>query len=508
MTDLAGKAPEKAPEGGFKPALLLMTGRAVGFAATLFIPVVLVRIFDPTGFGTYKQVFLVFATLYSLAQVGMAESLFYFLPSARRDPERYVVNAILVLAAAGLVCLLLLGAGASQFSRALGNPELAGYLAPVGLYLMLMVTSAVLEIAMISRKRYLGASASYAVSDILRAAFIVAPAFLFGRVEAVLAGVIALAALRCCAALIYLRREFNGSLRPDAALLREQLGYALPFQMAVLLDTVHSNFHQYAVSHYFDAATFAIYSVGCLQIPLVDFVATPASNVMMVRMGERLREGQKAAVLRLWHDTTRKLGLVFLPLSGFLVLVSRELITFLFTARYEASVPIFVVWLATLPLAVLQVDGVLRAHARTRALLMLNGLRLLLVFGLMSWSLSRLGPLGAVGVTIVGLAFFKVLALVRIKRLLGVGLPRLLPWNDLATILAATALAGLPVLALKALLGGTTLPFLAAAGMTYAVFYLAMVIRFGSLEGAARLGAAGWIRRLMPRPARPEESRG
>ena len=31
-------------------------------------------------FGTYKQLFLIYATLFGVAQLGMAESLYYFIP--------------------------------------------------------------------------------------------------------------------------------------------------------------------------------------------------------------------------------------------------------------------------------------------------------------------------------------------------------------------------------------------------------------------------------------------
>ena len=55
----------------------------VGFAAAFAIPVVLARIFDQAAFGTYKQLFLIYATLYGLAQLGAAESLYYFVP---REP--------------------------------------------------------------------------------------------------------------------------------------------------------------------------------------------------------------------------------------------------------------------------------------------------------------------------------------------------------------------------------------------------------------------------------------
>ena len=81
-----------ATESVFRPALLLMSGRTVAFAATFFIPLVLARIFDPAQFGTYKQLFLIWGTVYSIAQLGMASSLYYFLPRAPRMAGPYVAN--------------------------------------------------------------------------------------------------------------------------------------------------------------------------------------------------------------------------------------------------------------------------------------------------------------------------------------------------------------------------------------------------------------------------------
>ena len=49
---------------------------------------------------------------------------------------------------------------------------------------------------------------------------------------------------------------------------------------------VQANLHHYVVASRFDPATFAIYAVGCLQIPLVDVMTTSSANVMMVKMAE------------------------------------------------------------------------------------------------------------------------------------------------------------------------------------------------------------------------------
>src|SRR5215204_1028059 len=87
-----------------RPAVLLVIGRTVGLAASFAIGIVLARLFDPAVFGTYKQFFLVYATLYGVLQLGMAESLYYFVPRAPERTGRYVANAIATLLAIGGLC--------------------------------------------------------------------------------------------------------------------------------------------------------------------------------------------------------------------------------------------------------------------------------------------------------------------------------------------------------------------------------------------------------------------
>jgi len=466
---------------------------------------VLVRVFDQTEFGTYKQLFLIVSTLYGIAQLGMAESLFYFLPLASHERGRYVLNSLLVLAAAGLACLGFLALARWKISLWMNNSELSGYIPWIGTYLLLMIASAVLEIVLISRKRYLWASFSYAFSDLLRAIVLIVPALLFRQLEWLLLGAVAFAAVRLCAALFYLRHEFGGELRPDTALLNKQLAYALPFQMAVLVEILQANFHQYAVSYYFDAATFAIYAVGCLQVPLVDLLFTPASNVMMVRMSEEIRDGQSKALLAIWHDTTRMLALVFFPLLGLLLVSASDLIVFLFTESYRDSVPIFMIWSTIILLATLQTDGVLRVYAETRFILLLNAIRLVFIVASINWFLSAFHLLGAVIVTVLATFIGKGLALVRIKSLLRIGLAQLLPWRGLVGIFIAAAAAGLLALTVESALDIPKLPLLLITGVVYTVSYLTVLFRFNLLTEDERLAFAGWLQRFSAGAAKAGE---
>src|SRR5712692_10976123 len=160
-----------------KPAFLLVAGRTIGFAASFIIPVLLVRHFNQAEFGTYKQLFLIYGTLYGLAQIGMAESLYYFVPRKPEASGPYVGNAIVTLAFAGFVCMGLLVIFQQRIAGWLSNPQLGKHIVLLGVFLVLMLISAVFEIVMVSRKQHLAAAWTYAASDVVRTILLVWPAF-------------------------------------------------------------------------------------------------------------------------------------------------------------------------------------------------------------------------------------------------------------------------------------------------------------------------------------------
>ena len=487
------------------PAAVLVAGRTVGFVAVFAIPIVLARVFSPTEFGTYKQLFLLFATLYGVAQLGVAESLYYFVPRKKSEAGRHVANALVTLALAGLACLAVLYATRRQIAAWLTNSQLADQLGLLGILLALTLVGTVFEIVMISRSQHVKAAVTYASSDLGRMLLFIVPALGFGGVRAVLIGAVAFGALRVAAMLVYLWHEFGGDLRIDLGLWRYQLGYALPFALAVGIEVVQVNFHQYFVAAHFDTATFAIYAVGCLQIPLVDLVMTSTVNVMMVQMAEHARTGQLRAAMALWHDTVGRLAMILFPLAVFLLVAARPVIVALFTTRYLASVPIFMVWTLTILPAVFAVDGVLRVYAQTRFLLFMNILRFALVVALIGPFLSAFALLGAVLVTLLATVLVKGIAVVKITRLLEAPIRQSMPWARLASITLSSGVAAVP--ALWVIHTFTLPPFvlLAGAGAGYMAVYAALLYSSGSLSSLGlRRSEAGVIPDPPLEPAPPD----
>jgi O-antigen/teichoic acid export membrane protein len=477
----------RAVAGGvFKPAFMLMSGRALGFIAAFAIPVVLVRIFDQTGFGTYKQLFLIYTTLYGIAQLGMAESLYYFLPTAPENRGSFLVNSVLALGCAGLICLAVLCAASGAIAARFNNPALAGYIPFIGIYLLMMLMSAVYEIVMITRKHHRFAFGAYALSDLVRTSLFVLPALVFRSLTALMIGAVLFAALRLTAAAFYVRHQLPGRPRFDAGLLKRHLAYALPFALAVSLETLQTNLHMYVVSVHFDAAVFAVYTVGCLQVPLVDFMMTSTSSVMMVRMSEDLRDGHRDAALALWHDTTRKLTMVFALLVGGLMVTADKLIPLLFTASYAGAVPLFTLWTLSMLFAAIMTDSVIRVNADTRFLIVLNFIRLAVVAVSIGLLIAGFGLMGAVLATLLSTVTAKGVGLWRIRKHMGCGFRDILPWKDLGAIVALTAAAMVPALLLKALLALPLFPALLVSGAAYSLAYLVLMWFFGPLHAEER----------------------
>lgn len=470
-----------------------MTGRTLGFIAAFLIPVVLARVLDQSEFGTYKQLFLIYSTLYCIAQLGMAESLFYFLPAASQQGGRYVGNAMLIAGVAGVAALIVLWTQRAPIAAALNNTGLANYLPWIGAYLLLMLMSAVLEIVMTARKAYRKASASYAITDLGRAVLLVAPVLWLGHLEGLLLGAVIFAAWRLAATVWYLAAEYRSGLGVNASLVRVQWAYAMPFSIYVLIEVLQSNLHWYAVSSRFDAAAFAVYAVGCLTIPLVEFLTSSAGNVMMVRMREHLLNENLAAVAAIWRDTTRKLILIFAPLVAVLWVIAQEMILILFTERYAASVPVFMVWVITILLAAFLTDSVLRVFSQIRFLMLLGLIKLMVVSVTIFPLMHTFGILGAALSVLIGLSVGKMAALVQIKRVMRSSLAALLPWASLGIIVTMAVTAAIPAYFLKLAVSGPMALQATVGVLAYFVTYLSLIWSFNQISAAEKRSLIHWL---------------
>jgi O-antigen/teichoic acid export membrane protein len=478
----------------------LLAARLAGAIVALAVPMVLARALLPASYGTFKQAWLVSQTLALVLPMGLTQSLYYFVPREPADRDRFVAQTLLAHVLLGALAAALLVGGAPLLAAHFDNPQLAANAGWVAAFTGLTIAGAPLDIAWNAQGRIGAAALARLATEAGRSGALIAGALLLDSVEGAFAGMAAATAARAVVTFAALARAHGLSV--SAAALRRQLAYALPFGLAFVLIVPQQQFHHYAVGAAVSVAAFAVYSVGTFQLPVVDVLYTPISELLQIGLAESDGAGRPPrAGLPLFHEAVLQLSFAFLPLIGLLLVAAPALIELLFSPVYLDAVPIFRVTALSVALAVLPLDGVMRARAQNRFMLVLSGGKLLATVPLVLGGLASSGPIGALAGWITAETLARLVLLRRAATLFEVPVRRVLPLRALSRQVLATLFAMPPAALALSLASRSLLLGLAACGVAFAAAYLGLSVARGWLP-------AGWIglfrARRTPAPAPSE----
>lgn len=418
----------------FARARPLFLARAFGAAVTFAIPLALARLLDVSSYGTFKQFFLLAATLQLALTLGVPQSLYYFLPRSEGERRATFLRQTLcwLAGSGGLVAAALFAAG--PILQRIGGPALAAARLPLAVYAGALLAASALEHGLTAQGRTRAAAVAFGCSDLVRTGALLLPAVVGLALPGVLWGAACFSVLRLLAAWWIHGRRGRGPF-VDRSLLAVQLRYALPFGAAMLLAIPQQQFHQYVVALSTTPAVFAVYAVGCFNLPVVDLLYSPTSEVLMHRIGEIERQGRdEREAAEAFREASGKLAYAFLPLAAGLFAIAPDFIGLLYTERFVAAAPIFRVALVAVLVAIFPVDGVLRARGRTGLLFASYAAKAAITVPLVLLLFGRLGPIGA-------MAGWAIAELIHTGALLCLAARALLPTAASGGALAGTAAA-------------------------------------------------------------------
>jgi O-antigen/teichoic acid export membrane protein len=456
-----------------------MFAKTLGFGFATLIPLLLVRQLSQEAFGLYKQVFLVIGTSVGMLPLGFGLSAFYFLPRDANLGRETVFNILMVTGAVGALAWLVLAVFPGLLVAVFGDPAIAPYSRWIGAVIFLGVTGAFLEIVTVANHEVKIATLAIVSMQFTRTVLFVAAALLAGSIGALLAAAVALGVIQLVVLLIYLNSRFPRFWTAfNRSAFTAQLAYSLPLGAAGLLFTIQTDLHNYFISHRFDAATFAVYSVGCFQLPLIGILSDSVGSVLIPRVSYLQHQGHPREILLLSARAVRKLAALFFPLYAFLMVMRREFIGGLFTSQYLDSVPIFAVNLTLIPLGILLVDPIIRAYAEHRHFALRLQLILLTLLPFALWfGVDHYGALGAITIVVLFNAITRVCLLAKVVRVLDVRAHDLRLFSDVLKIGAAAAAAGAVTHPARALVSGFgPLNSLVMCGTVFSLAYAGAVL--------------------------------
>jgi O-antigen/teichoic acid export membrane protein len=350
---------------------------------------------------------------------------------------------------------------------------------------------------------------------VTRAAFFVLAAAAGGTIRAVLYAAVAQGAVQLAALLLYLNSRFPGFWRAfDSSVLWRQLSYALPFAAGGLLYSLETDLHSYFVSKDFGASAYAVYAIGCFQLPLFAILAESVGAVMIPRCSALQHAQATREIVLLTARAMRKLSLMYFPAYAFLMVVRREFIVGLFTDRYVASVPIFALNLTLIPLGIFMFDPIVRAYAAHRHFPMKLHASLLLGLAIaLPIAIARFGLIGAISAVVVVNVVSRAAGLMKIISILKVEARDIVLLTDVGKAAVAAAAAGLLTAVVRPLVSGVPpLATVAVCAVWFGAIYVVAALLLGVVAEGERKMALDVFRRAtggsvprLPRRALPAQ---
>ena len=482
----------------------LASAKAVAFGLGFALPLILVRSLSQTEFGLYKQVFLLASTAITVLPFSFAMSAYYFLPRCADARGRVVFNiALFHLAVGGLAGLTLL-AYPRLLEAIFHSHELVDHAHGLALLVFLVVATSILETVTIANGEIALAARLIVGTYLVKTLLLLAAAWLVPSIEALITAATLHYVLQAALLFWYLGSRFPRFWAlADWPLMRAQLGYAVPLGAAATLSMAQLDLHSYFVARSFDAATFAIYAVGCFQLPFLYIVNESVGAVMIPAVSRLQLENQPGEIVRLVARMMRKLAALYFPLYACLLVVGREFVTVLFTERYRESWPIFAVNLTLIPICILTAacDPVLRAYPAYTALLVRIRIALvaLLIVGL--WAVTAHHWLLGAILVMVGVSVIDRLAVsVMLGRVLHVSRRDLPLFRDVAKLAAAAALGGVAAAVVRAVVAGAG-PFavLITGAAALGAVYVGSVVALGVATEDEREAIRRWASAMLLR---------
>ncbi len=191
--------------------------------------------------------------------------------------------------------------------------------------------------------------------------------------------------------------------------IKELLAIAVPLLFSALISGSAQYIDGLVVSIEFDADNFAVFRFGAKELPFVIMLATGLSNAMLTEFSSK--EDHKETLAKIKRKSLRIMHSMY-PLSIVLLIFADPLYKLMFSPEFLRSADIFVVYLLTILSRMLFPHTILMGLKKTRAVLIVAIIEVILNITLSFWLVNHYGTVGVALGTIIAYFIAKVILII------------------------------------------------------------------------------------------------
>ena len=443
---------------------------------TLLATIYLARTLSISDYGTFQQYVLIAGLCISILPLSLPRVLLITLPCNQdrfRDVWASNQLSLLFLGLISFVGIVLFG---DSLAKYFSNPALAIALPIIAVIIGVSIPESSIAPALIANKSYFTILIYTITTRLTWIGGVILTSILFqGNLIAIFKTIAGIGIITLIVSWVIMYNVNSTSKKLlDWNFIREDWALGLPLGISSLVGLIAVRIDKILVSFYYDPSYYAIFSVGAIEVPFIGYISGAAFTVITPLMAQAHNKGNKLLILDLWHSVMIKCASLLLPIMGFLLIFSRDLLVFVFSERFESATIVFMLYLFVIPVKVLSCSTILVACRDTKYILII-GIIAAFVNILAGIAFIKLfGPLGVVIVTLLvyyGSVFFGYLPW--LQRYFDCKAQNLFPIKKLSWIVISTLL-GCSIISLSKFLvaQSNSIVFLLVNGLFYSAFMM------------------------------------
>jgi O-antigen/teichoic acid export membrane protein len=327
-----------------KKAGIIIAGSLLQRIFSFLLMLVLARLLTKSEYGTFQQCMLVGTIIYGLIGVGnISSAILYFQPisTSRKEGFGYISTVITSLFLSGFLfatALVFLAPEVGGFMK--GNVQLQEMLPFYAAYMFFWIAGDYVQSSFFVRDRVFKSVLLSVPDGLIGLASLAVPVYITGSLKAGLVGLMIFGMIKY---LFYSLDYFNDVriFNPSWECGKKVFEFTWPLSLSGIFDMMNNTIGKVLISRGFNAANFAIFSVGTIYFPFWQIVVKSVNTVLRMSLPTLIKEGRREEVVNLWNSAVRKQSLIMVPIYMFLLVFSLDFILLAFGDKYSDAVNVF-----------------------------------------------------------------------------------------------------------------------------------------------------------------------
>lgn len=328
---------------------------------TLALTMLLSRVLTQSEYGVYRQAILYYTAVGGGLALGIPSSLMYFVPSSPGQSRAILADSLGITLLAGV----LFGSFCIAVSWVFPENRLSFLLPWVALYGISNLVLGLYPQFFLSQDRQWSVLA-FVGSLRFAVLLVVAVAICFNdsarqvlvwqTVALLVAGIVAIA---------FMWRESAGTVSAGK-FCRPILAYAVPCALASMLEGFAKSIDMVLVASMCSAREYAIFANGAFEVPMLGVLTGAATAVLLPSLVRHFQAGNRPAAFEIWQSIARRAMVYIFPIFALMYTFAPELMSLLFSEKYESSSSVFRWYLLLLPARIVVFGAVFQAAGKTK----------------------------------------------------------------------------------------------------------------------------------------------